>query len=60
MLFQTFSPWCLQFSSLVCCKHGGGFDFQLIFVAFTNGFQKIVVFCLQTDTCARISNVSLR
>ena len=51
MLFQTFSLWCLQFSSLVFCKHRGGFDFQLIFDAFTNEFQIIAGFYLQTDTC---------
>jgi hypothetical protein len=43
----------LQFSSHVRGKHGGGFDFQLIFATFTNGLKKITQFYLQTDTCAQ-------
>lgn len=50
MCFQTFSQRGLQFSSHVLRKHHGEFDFQLIFGAFTNGFEKIIAFYLQTDT----------
>ena len=50
IFFQTFSRRGLQFSSLVCCKHSGRFNFQLIFVAFTIGFIKKDSFYLQTDT----------
>ena len=51
MCFQTFPPWCLQFSSLVRRKHQAGFNFQLNFAVFNNGFAKIRVFYLQTDSC---------
>ena len=54
MLFETFSPRGFQFSSLVRCKPRGEFNFQLLFATYTNGFQEIVLFYLQTVTCTQI------
>lgn len=54
------SPGCLQFSSHVCHRNRGRFNFQLIFAPSTTEFDKTTPFYLQTETLHLIKKYKVR